>query len=44
MSKWVYMNMMSFCMKLMKNNVVVVGLMMNSCSNVVVLVVECVVD
>ena len=45
MTKWVYMNMMSFCMKLMMNNVVVVRLMMNSCSNVVVAVVlTCVVD
>ena len=42
MLKWVDMNMMGFCMKLMMNNVVVVRLMMNSCSNVVV--VKCVVD
>jgi hypothetical protein len=38
------MNMMSFCMKLMMNNVVVVRLMMNSCSNVVVVYLTCVVD
>jgi hypothetical protein len=44
MSKWVYMNMMSFCRKLMMNNVVVVRLMKNSCSNVVVVVLTCVVD
>jgi hypothetical protein len=33
------MNMMSFCMKLMMNEVVVVELLMKSCSNVVVVVV-----
>ena len=33
-----------FCIKLMMDDVVVVRLMMNSCSNVVVVVVECVVD
>ena len=33
-----------FCMKLMMDDVVVVRLKMNSCSNVVVVVVECVVD
>jgi hypothetical protein len=44
MLKWVDMNMMSFCMNLMMNNVVVVRLMMNSCSNVVVGVLTCVVD
>ena len=45
MSKWVDMNMICFCMKLMMNEVVVVELLMNSCSNVVVVVVlTCVVD
>jgi hypothetical protein len=44
MLKWVDMNMMSFCMKLMMNNVVVVRLMMNSCSKVMVIVLTCVVD
>jgi hypothetical protein len=44
MSKWVDMNMICFCMKLMMNEVVVVELLMNSCSNVVVVVLTCVVD
>jgi hypothetical protein len=44
MLKWVDMNMMSFCMKLMMNNVVVVRLRKNSCSNIVVVVLTCVVD
>ena len=36
--------MICFCMKLMINEVVVVELLMNSCSNVVVVVLTCVVD
>jgi hypothetical protein len=44
MSKWVEMNMICFCMKLMINEVVVVELLMSSCSNVVVVVLTCVVD
>ena len=43
MLKWVVMNMMSLCMKLRMNNVVVARLMMNSCSNVIVVVVRYVV-
>ena len=43
MSKSVDMNIMPLYVKLMMNIVVVVRLMMSSCSNVVV-VVECVVD
>jgi hypothetical protein len=43
MSKWVYMNMMCFCMKLMMNGVVVVELWMSSCSNVVVVILAYVV-
>ena len=44
MSKWVYMNMMCFCVKLMMNEVVVVELLMKSCSSVVVVVLTCFVD
>jgi hypothetical protein len=43
MSKWVDMNMICFCMKLMMNEVVVVELLMNSCSNVVVVMLTYVV-
>jgi hypothetical protein len=43
MSKWVYMNMMCFCVKMMMNDVVVVRLRMNSCSSVVVVILTYVV-
>jgi hypothetical protein len=43
MSKWVDMNMICFCMKLMMNEVVVVELWMKSCSNVVVVILAYVV-
>jgi hypothetical protein len=43
MSKWVDMNMICFCMKLMMNEIVVVELLMNSCPNVVVVILTYVV-
>jgi hypothetical protein len=43
MSKWVYMNMICFGVNLMMNEVVAVELLMNSCSNVVVVVLTYVV-
>jgi len=44
MPKVIYVGMLCFCVKLMKNAVVVVELWMSSWLDVVVVVMECVVD
>jgi hypothetical protein len=44
MLKWVDMSIRCFCAKLIMNEVVVVELLMNLCSNVVVVILTCVVD